>query len=166
MVDKLNALGLEVTYGDVEKQAGGGVVGRPHVARALHERKSTRYYEDAFERYIGYDGPAYVPKANLTPAEAIDLVHGADGLAVLAHPAIDNKDRYLEMLVDLGLDGLEVYHPFHNDAHVDQYKHLAGKYRLLMTGGSDFHGGNGRYAMVGTQKVPFEYLEQLKAKKK
>lgn len=165
MVDKLNALGIEVTYEDVEKHSGGGVVGRPHVARAMFDRKSTRYYEEAFERYIGYDGPAYVPKANLTPDEAINLVHGAGGLAVLAHPAIDGKDKYVEMLVDLGLDGIEVYHPYHSQGLVDRYKHMARRYRLVMTGGSDFHGANGRYAMIGTQKVPFEYLEQLKATK-
>ncbi len=163
MVDRLNSLGFDITYSDVEKQAGNGVVGRPHVARAMYEKNCTGYYEEAFERYIGYDGPAYVPKANFTPGEAIDLIHNAGGLAVLAHPAIDDKERYLPMLVDLGLDGLEIYHPYHAQSHIDRYKHLAKKYRLLVTGGSDFHGANGRYALVGTQKVPFEYLEQLKA---
>lgn len=166
MVDKLNALGIEVTYEDVDKQADGAVVGRPHVARAIHARGNTRYYEEAFERYIGYDGPAYVPKSNFTPAQAIDLIHEAGGLAVLAHPAIDNKEKYIEMLIDLGLDGIEVYHSFHNQSHIDRYKHLAQRYRLLPTGGSDFHGSNGRYGTIGNQKVPYEYLQQLKAKKK
>lgn len=166
MVDKLNALGVSISYADVEKQADGAVVGRPHVARAMYDRKSTGYYEEAFDRYIGYDGPAYVPKSNFTPAQAIELIHAAGGLAVLAHPAIDNKEKYLDMLVELGLDGIEVYHSFHSRPHIDRYKHLAQRYRLLATGGSDFHGADGRYDMIGNQKVPYEYLERMKAKKK
>lgn len=165
MVTKLNQLGIDITIDDVEKQAGGAVIGRPHVARAMFEKRSIDYYEEAFSKFIGSRGPAYVPKMNFTPQEALKLIHGADGLAVLAHPAIDNKDTYLEMLVDMGLDGIEVYHPAHSVSHVDRYKHLADRYRLVMTGGSDFHGLNGRYDLVGTQMVPYEYLETLKARK-
>lgn len=166
MVRKLNELGIGITFDDVETLAGGAVVGRPHVARAMHEKKAVNYYEEAFQKYIGSDGPAYVPKDNFSPGEAIDLIHEAGGLAVLAHPGIDDKVRYLDMLLDLGLDGIEVYHPAHSESEVDRFKHLAERYRLVITGGSDFHGTESRYSMVGSQKVPRSCLETLKAIKK
>jgi predicted metal-dependent phosphoesterase TrpH len=166
MVDKLNSLGVNITYRDVEKQADGAVVGRPHVARAMYEKKTVERYEEAFERYIRTGGPAYVPKANFLPGDAIDLTHNAGGLAILAHPGVEAKDKYLEMLLDLGLDGLEVYHPAHSAPDIDRFKHLAEKYDLIPTGGSDFHGQSQRYDTIGTQKVPYKYLETLKSKKK
>ncbi|UCD62670.1 MAG: PHP domain-containing protein [Candidatus Zixiibacteriota bacterium] len=166
MVDKLNRLGIDITFEDVRAAAGEGVIGRPHVARAMHEKKAVAYYEQAFHKYIGFDGPAYVPKANFTPKKAIDLIHRAGGRAVLAHPGIDDKGGFVGMLVDLGLDGIEVYHPSHTRPDVDRFKHLAGRYRLVVTGGSDFHGVESRYGMVGSQKVPLSHLDNLKALKK
>ena len=166
MVDKLNELGVDITYEDVESQAGGAVIGRPHVARAMTEKNAVRYYEEAFEKFIGYNGPAYVPKKNFTPDQAIGLIHDAGGLAMLAHPAIDDKERYLDMLIGMGLDGIEVYHPSHSQSHIDRYRHLAERHRLLITGGSDFHGSNGRYDNIGAQKVPYRALENMKAKRK
>jgi len=165
MVNRLNEMGIEITYDDVRKQSGGTVIGRPHVARAMVEKRYIGQYEEAFRKYIGPDGPAYVPKMNFTPQEAISLVHGAGGLAVLAHPGIEDKEKYLDMLVDLGLDGLEVFHPSHTQSHIDRYKHLAERYRLAVTGGSDFHGSGDRYSMIGTGKVAYECLEKLKMKK-
>jgi predicted metal-dependent phosphoesterase TrpH len=166
MVDKLNSLGVDITFQDVVRQADGAVIGRPHVARAMFEKKAVARYEEAFEKYIRTNGPAYVPKANFSPEEAIDLIHNAGGLAVLAHPGIEGKEQYLEMLLDLGLDGLEVYHPAHSARDIDRFKHLAEKYHLAPTGGSDFHGQSQRYDTIGIQKVPYKYLKTLKSKKK
>lgn len=165
MVNRLNDLGMDISYEDVRRQSGGVVIGRPHVARAMVENRHIREYEEAFRKFIGTDGPAYVPKMNFKPNEAIDLIHGAGGLAVLAHPGIDEKDKYLEMLVGLGLDGLEVYHPSHSKSQIDRYKHLADRYRLGISGGSDFHGSGDRYDRIGTGKIPYACLEQLKKKK-
>lgn len=166
MVEKLNQLGIDITYADVQAQAGGSVIGRPHVARAMFKKNTITYYEDAFRSFIGFDGPAYVPKRNFAPSEAIEVIHAAGGLAVLAHPGIDDKEMYIEMLVGLGLDGLEVYHPSHKQNDVDRFKHLAQRYRLMVTGGSDYHGPEGRYGRVGSQNVPYRHLEEMKAKKK
>lgn len=166
MVTKLNDMGINITFEDVQRVAGGAVVGRPHVARAMHEKNAVKYYEEAFQKYIGSDGPAYVPKANFTPQEAIELTHEAGGLAVLAHPGIDDKAQHLDMLLGLGLDGIEVYHPAHTQADIDRFKHLAERYRLVITGGSDYHGSESRYSMVGSQKVPRSCLENMKATKK
>ena len=161
MVAKLNELGMDISYDDVVKTTQGSVVGRPHIAQALFEAKQVSFYEEAFHKYISDSGPAFVAKENFTPKDAIDLVHTAGGVVVLAHPGIQNKEKYLEELVALGLDGIEVYHSSHKMSDVDRYKHLAERYRLLVTGGSDFHGLKNRHGTVGSQKVPYKYFEIL-----
>ena len=161
MVKKLNELGLDISYSDVEKVSSGSVVGRPHIAQVLYSASLTSYYEEAFHKYISDNGPAYVAKENFTPKDAIDLVHNAGGIVVLAHPGINNKEIYLEELASLGLDGIEAYHPSHKMSDIDRYKHLADRYRLLVTGGSDFHGVSDRHGSVGSQRVPYKYFEIL-----
>ncbi len=163
MVERLNSLGIDISFDDVVRQSHGTVVGRPHVARAIFENGATNSYEEAFAKYIGNDGPAYVPKVNFTPQKAMELIHQAGGLAVLAHPGVGEKDRHLDMLIELGLDGIEAYHPSHQQSQVDRYRHMAEQHRLIVTGGSDFHGLNGRYDAVGSQKVPYECVEKLKS---
>jgi hypothetical protein len=162
IVEKLNGMGVHISYEDVEQQAQGTVIGRPHIAQAMHQQNHVKTYEEAFERYIRTGGPAYVPKVNFAPGDAIDLIHGARGLAFLAHPAIDENDKYIETLVGMGLDGIEVYHPAHTRSVTDRFKHLAERFRLLTSGGSDFHGREGRYSAIGSQKVPYTCLDQLK----
>ncbi len=161
IVQKLNGMGIHISYDDVEQQAQGTVIGRPHIAQAMHEQNHVKTYEEAFERYIRNGGPAYVPKVNFEPSDAIDLIHGAGGLAFLAHPAIDDNHRYIEALIGMGLDGIEVYHPSHTAAATDRFKHLAERHRLLTSGGSDFHGREGRYGTIGSQKVPYTCLERM-----
>lgn len=161
MVRRLNALDVPLEYELVVKQARGTVIGRPHLAKALFDNGFTKYYEEAFAKYIGDNGPAYVPKNNFTPAEAISLIHNAGGLAVLAHPGINSKEKYIDILVENGLDGIEAYHSSHKLRDVERYKHLADKHRLLITGGSDYHGLENRYGRVGSQKVPYKYYELL-----
>jgi len=162
IVQKLNDMGVDISYEDVQATAGGAVMGRPHIADTMFRLKAVRTYEEAFEKYIRNDGPAYVPKRNFTPKQAISLVHQAGGVTVLAHPVIDDTYRYTEMLVALGLDGIEIYHPVHRQSDTDMLKHLAARHRLLVSGGSDFHGRNGRYGTVGSQNVPEECLNKLK----
>ncbi len=161
MVEKLNELGLDISYEDVVKESNGSVVGRPHIARALFNKKMTSYYEEAFHKYISDAGPAFVAKENFTSQDAIDLVHNAGGLVVLAHPGINNKEKYLQELVGLGLDGIEAYHSSHKVADSDRYKHLADRHHLLITGGSDYHGISDRHGSVGSQRVPYECFEKL-----
>ena len=120
MVEKLNDMGVQITFEQVEEGAAGTVIGRPHVAEAMARTGAVPTYETAFARYIGDGKPAYVPKSNFSPPEAINLIHEAGGVAILAHPMIENRVRHLEMLVGLGLDGIEVYHSFHSRADVDR----------------------------------------------
>jgi hypothetical protein len=122
---------------------------------------AVRSYEEAFSRYIGTGKPAYVPKKVLLPSEAINLVHQAGGVAVLAHPALDNTFRFLDELMAVGLDGIEVYHSSHSQSDVDRCREAARRHRLVMTGGSDYHGRDDRHGAIGSQAVPVELLPAL-----
>ncbi len=164
MVDRLNELGIDLTYDDVESVAAGAVIGRPHIAQALVDHGAVDSFDAAFNKYVATGKPAYVPKQNFTPAEAISLIHNAGGLAILAHPGIGNVGRHIEDLVRLGLDGVEIYHPAHSDSDTSRYRYEASRFNLLVSGGSDFHGRGDRHSMVGSQKVPLEVLEKMKRK--
>jgi predicted metal-dependent phosphoesterase TrpH len=161
MVQRLNDLGLDLSFDMVLEKAGQGVIGRPHVAEALAGSGAIETYEQAFQKYIGKNGPAYVPKAYFTPEEAIEMVHNAGGVTVLAHPAVDDTARFTERLAAMGLDGIEAHHPFHRQSDADRFRHLAERFRLITTGGSDFHGREGRNGDIGSQPVRIDVLDRL-----
>jgi predicted metal-dependent phosphoesterase TrpH len=170
MVAKLNELSAgrwQVSLERVKEIAGAGAVGRPHVAQALVEAGGVASMSEAFEKYIGYDGPAYFPKMRLTPAEVIELIHRSGGMAVVAHPATYGNDGLVYLVIAAGVDGIEVWHPEHNQRAVDHYLEIAQKNRLLVTGGSDCHGGRkfGRI-YLGDVRLPYQYLLALKRRAK
>ncbi len=155
MVGRLAALGVPVAYERVATLAAGGAIGRPHVARALVEAGHVRDTAEAFERFIGRGGPAYAERLKLAPVQAIELIRAAGGLAVLAHPGWGTGDEMIRDLTGAGLDGLEVYYPDHIPSQVEHYRTLAKELGLLMTGGTDFHGGAmATRVLVGSQYVP------------
>ncbi len=162
IVARLADLGLVLPYEDVLEAAGHAAVGRPHVAEAMVKNGLVATYNEAFIRYLIVGGPAYVPKAKLTPLEAITLIHEAGGMAVMAHPGLTACDEMIPELVAGGLDGLEIYHPTHDLAMRKKYRHLARKYRLFMTGGSDSHNRKGRFGDIGEENVPYQYLSDMK----
>lgn len=169
MLDRLEDEGIHLTLEDVEHHATGDVLGRPHLAQAILEHGHVDTLDEAFERYIGDRGPAYVPKRRLAPDEAIRLIHDAGGLAVMAHPCYVHPAHFptlLETLVQAGLDGIEVYYSDHDAQHVAFFTQQARKHDLVMTGGSDFHGENKPKIQLGTGygdlKVPYRALEALK----
>ncbi len=164
MVEKLNALGVPVEFARVREIAG-GAVGRPHVARALVESGAVRSTEEAFERYIGRTGPAYVERLKVTPEDAVHVILQANGIPVLAHPGWGVSDEMIPPLVAAGLEGLEVYYPDHTPGMVSRYLAIAARHHLLVTGGTDFHGGDlATKARIGSQYVPPEAVEQLRAR--
>jgi len=155
MVGRLTALGVPVTYERVATLAAGGAIGRLHVARALVEAGHVRHTAEAFDRFIGHGGPAYAERVKLTPVQAIEIIRASGGLAVLAHPGWGTGDEMIRDLVEAGLDGLEIYYPDHSPSQVEQYRGLAERLGLLMTGGTDFHGGSmATRVPVGSQYVP------------
>ncbi len=158
IVDKLVALGVQVTFEDVLAQAGGGAVGRPHVARALVADGWATDLRDAFDRYLGAGKPAYVAKDQLGMADAIAIIHSAGGLAVLAHPGPAGTRERLTSLRALGLDGVEVKHPGHSPSDTARLTTLAAQLGLVMSGGSDWHGAAEGPRTIGMMQVPQEWL--------
>ena len=147
MVSRLQELGIAIELARVEAIAAGGSVGRPHVARALVELGVCRDADEAFVKYLRRGRPGYEPYAALSAREAIDLIHGAGGVAVLAHPPLSGGidapggiEAFVERLLPCGLDGLEIWHPGHRPGQIRRLRRLARDHSLLETGGSDFHG--------------------------
>lgn len=158
MVTRLNELGVRIDFDAVLEQAAGGAIGRPHVARALIAEGWATDFRDAFDRYLGNGRPAYVPKEKLPVPEAIDLIHRAGGLAVLAHPAQAGTRERVAALVDQGIDGLEVRHPSHSSEDAMRLLALVDHYGLVPSGGSDWHGAPEGSRTLGMMRVPGEWL--------
>jgi len=158
IVQRLNELGVTITMDDVLEQAKGGAVGRPHVARAMMAHGWVGEFREAFDRYLGFGRPAFVGKERLPMAEAIDMIHRAGGLAVLAHPGESCRRERLESLVALGMDGVEVRHPSHSADEMRRLAALADLLGLLPSGGSDWHGTNERGRAPGMMEVPMAWL--------
>lgn len=145
IVERLQGLGIEITYDEIRSLAGTDAVGRPHIARALMNKGVVSSAKEAFDRFLADGKPAYVPRELPSPAEAIQWIKAGHGLAVLAHPTwVRVIDRPLSDMVrslkDQGLDGVEVYYSTHNPRQTRDYLSLTQQLGLLATGGSDFHG--------------------------
>jgi predicted metal-dependent phosphoesterase TrpH len=162
MVERLAKLDMTIDFEEVLETAGEAAIGRPHLAEAMVKHGFVSNYNQAFEKYLGLDGPVYVPKAKLTPAEAIDLLHEAGGVAVMAHPGLTERDDMIEELAAAGLDGLEVYHPTHNRVMRKKYRKISKRLGLFVSGGSDSHQRKGRYGEIGQENVPLECLDSMK----
>jgi 3',5'-nucleoside bisphosphate phosphatase len=142
MIERLGSLGIHVAYTDVLQgiDADTRSLGRPHLARALVERGHVTTLGEAFDRYLGDEGPAYLPVQLLSSEDAIALIHEAGGLAVWAHPRIEEVEQDIDALHALGLDGIECHRP--RSLPIDSLKleHTARERGMLVTGGSDWHG--------------------------
>lgn len=146
MVKKLNQLGYLLDYDKVAEFAGPAMaIGRPHVAQALVAANYFTTVTEAFAVLLANNGPAYVPHYKLPPEQAIQLIKQAGGIAVLAHPGLIGDDSLVLNMINAGVGGLEAFHPEHDQAMTDKYIAIANKYKLKITGGSDFHAIPGRY---------------------
>jgi hypothetical protein len=141
MVERLRELGLDVTWEQVQRFAGDGAVGRPHVAQALLEKGYVSTVTEAFDKYIGRNGPAYVERQKLTPAEAVATIVRLGGVPCLAHPAeLDDLDDLLVELKSAGLAAMEVYYKAYDPPTVERLREAAERSSLIPLGGSDYHG--------------------------
>ncbi len=171
MLARLASLGLPIKWERVlEIAGGGGSIGRPHVAATLLEAGHVSSYDEAFNLWIGRGCPAYVERYKLLPTDVIRLVRRGGGLPVLAHPYVYSRDGerragldlgyWLPRLRKAGLAGIEVYYPHYPRRASRQLLALAVQHGLLITGGSDYHGGvpgNG----LGSVSVPWAIWEGL-----
>ncbi len=165
MVARINELNVPLAVESVFALANCKSPGRPHVARALVKAGLVSNLDEAFDRFLKKNRPAWVPKAKISALDAIELVHQAGGLAVMAHPGLNRTDEIIPAIVAAGLDGIECFHTKHSTAMEDRYLQIADKYNLLVTGGSDCHGFSKLKPLIGTVKLPYEHIEKLVAAK-
>ncbi len=171
IIKKLEDMGFPMTMEEVEAEASGSVVGRPHVAKVMLRKGYVKSIEEAFEKYLSSGKPAYFKKDKLTPEESIKEIVKAGGIPVVAHPkylyhTYSQLDELFERLAAAGLRGVEAIYVDNTQDETGNFLRLAIKHNLLVTGGSDYHGtykcgieiGVGR----GNLKVPYELLEKLK----
>ena len=162
MVRRINALNIPLAVESVFAIANCRSPGRPHVGRALVQEGFCRSMDEAFDRFLKKGKPAWVPKFKTSGAEAIDLIHAAGGLAVMAHPGLNRTDEIVPELAAAGLDGLECFHTKHSPADSRRYLEMAARHDLLMTGGSDCHGLSKGKPLIGSVKIPYEHVARLK----
>jgi len=163
MVAKLARLGVSLEWKRVQEIANGAAVGRPHVARAMLEKGYVSSIHEAFDLYIGRNGPAYEDRFKLSPAEAVRMILMANGLPVLAHPL--QVHHSVPELCAAGLVGLEAYYTGYAPDETDFLLSLAARHGLLATGGSDFHGEDGwPENKLGALAIPPHVVDSLRAR--
>lgn len=162
IVTKLNTLGYEILFEDVLVFSQGGTIGRPHIAQALLAKGAIKTAKEAFDKLIGRDKPAYVPRQKLTPHEAVMLIRDFNGIPVMAHPGLAGKDNIIPELTQSGLMGIEVFHPDHKLHDIIKYQIIAKENNLLITGGSDFHGnGSHSKSSLGVSNADYSIVTDL-----
>lgn len=170
IVKRLNELNVAVSMQEWTAEARGGVLGRPQLAAILVRKGYVSSIKQAFDKYLGEGGLAYFDKERLTSRRAIEMIRQSGGVAVLAHPVQLRKENFaqvetaLKQLVDEGLAGVEVIHSDHDDLTVRELDRLADRYKLLKTGGSDFHGSNKPTIGLGIangRRIPREWFDRL-----
>ena len=146
ILDRLKALGMPLSSDELKFESGNGVTGRPHIAAAMVKKGYVNTIREAFQAYLKKGSPAYVDRMRLDPNQAIDLVHISGGIAVLAHPkslgfgSLKDTEEYILSLKNIGLDGIEVYCTGQNEFTSQHLLKFARKNKLVVSGGSDFHG--------------------------
>ena len=163
MVEKLDALGVHITWERVQHFAGDGTVGRPHIALAMVEAGYCKEPKDAFDEYLGRNGLAYAERPKMTPAEGVEMIKKVGGVPVLAHPTyMNDMEAGISSLKQVGLLGMEVYYAKYDDDTVRNLARLAREYDLIPCGGSDYHGlGNSGEPLPGTLGPPEETIHLL-----
>jgi len=163
MIAKLGKLGMQIDWQRVSELVKEGTVCRPHIAQALFEKGYVGSEKEAFDKYIGHNGPAYVERYKLLPVEAVKLILDAQGLPVLAHPAdITDLDELVPKLKAAGLVGLEVYYGHYGTEIITRLSEIAKRYDLVPTGGTDYHAfGDGLEVDMGGVITPARSVEQL-----
>jgi 3',5'-nucleoside bisphosphate phosphatase len=166
IAERLAALGMPVDLTPLLRDTPGSSarsVGRPQVARAMVAAGYVRDTREAFDKWLGRDGPAFVPRSGPSPERVIDAIHAAGGLASLAHPGRTKIDARIPALTRAGLDAIEVYHSDHAAETVERYREMARALDLLATGGSDFHGDPSHGVKPGTASLPRREWQRLDA---
>ncbi len=163
MVIRLGELGCPLDWERVLEIAGDGTIGRPHIAQAMLENGYVKSFQEAFEKYIGYDCPAYVEREKVTPPGAVEMVIKAGGLPVLAHPlTVPEPEKMAARLKKTGLIGIEAHYKSYTAEDIERLVNIANQHNLIATGGSDFHGINAdTETLIGGVELPEKSVERL-----
>jgi len=158
---KLEDFGFHINYENIDRLAGNGAVGRPHIARAMLETGHLSNYKEAFTKYIGNGKPCNSPKYRLSPAEAISLIKESAGVPILAHPGNIGNDEIVNELLNFDFGGIEVWHPDHSSKLTNHYLSITKKKNLVATGGSDNHGSITTKSPIGGIAVDSSVVDAL-----
>ncbi len=171
IIRRLNEMGFKITLEEVRQIAGKGQIGRPHIAYTMMKKGYVASIDDAFKKFLGTAKPAYVDKERVGCEEAIKIIRNAGGIAALAHPGLLNIEDNLKLaqlvrdLVKIGIGAIEVYYPQHSPEQTQRYMQLSKQYKILMTGGTDFHGSIMPEIKMGSGKgnlfIPYSLYETL-----
>lgn len=170
MANKLQTAGIDISVEKMRTTEGQAVLTRAHFAKYLVEHGYSKNSQEAFNNYLNSNSPYYVPREYLSPKEAISLIHGAGGVAILAHPllykyTLTEVEQLVSYLVGFDLDGIEAIYSSNSGFDEGRMRHLANKYNLIISGGSDFHGANKPDLNLGTGrgnlKVPYKVLVDI-----
>ncbi len=171
IIERLQQIGMDITMDEVTEEAGGGQIGRPHMAAVLLRKGYIREFQQAFDKYLATGQPAYVDKYRLPAQESIQLILAAGGIPVIAHPGLldqfllNDISGFLDQMKDAGARGVEVFYPRHTKPFTAKVRKLAAEKGLVETGGTDFHEpGKGLHigSGFGKLKVPNTCLTMLK----
>lgn len=170
MIERLQQLNIDITMDEVISEVQsikgeGDTIGRPHIAAVLMKKGVVASVSEAFERFLGKEGAAYVNPPRIDPATAVEWIHEAGGSAVLAHPGLYGDDALVEEIIQAGLEGIEAFHSDHTPEDEARYMELAKRYGLIVTAGSDFHGERGGqifHAPIGARNVDVSVIHSLR----
>lgn len=174
ILEKLNSLGVDITIDDVKESCTGYVISRAHIAKALVSKGFVGSYTEAFDRYLGDNKCAYVPRETLNYEESMELITKAGGVPVLAHPLLykmsdTNLENMMVKLRQKGLKAVEVYYSTHSNSDTQHIMAMANRVGLIYSGGSDFHGATKPKIDMGTGMgklaVPYEILEKIRGER-
>lgn len=171
IIEKLNSIGMNITSEEVQEQAKGESIGRPHIGSVLINKGYCKRMDETFEKYIGEGKIAYVERQRISPEEGIAMILAAGGVPVLAHPkflnlSFNKLDKLIERLKNEGLAGIEAYYSMNTVSETGEYLRLAIKHNLIATAGSDFHGKNKPEIDLGTGRGNMDYSYEIVKKLK
>ncbi len=169
IIEKVNNLNLgpKITIDEI-KEVANGVIGRPHIAEVMVKKGYANSINLVFTKFLRRNGPAYVPRFKLTPKEAIRFLRKIKAIPVLAHPGYISSEidleKFIAELASEGLGAIEIYYPSHTKDNIKKFKALVKKHNLLESGGSDYHGLIDEGSLIGSQKIPYSVLVDMKQK--
>jgi len=166
ILEKLKELGINLDTEEFKEFVKDSSVSRMHIAVFMQKKGFISSLSDAFNKYIGEGCPAYIPRKRFNFEQGVEFLKKQGALVFLAHPVISGLDPFLKELAVSGIDGIEAFYPSHSPEKTKYYLDFASRYNLLVSGGSDCHGEFKNNANIGTVKLPYEYVEQIKQAKR